>query len=81
MKIISYNPIYAPNFEALNLQWLEELFYVEPHDTEVLGNPEKYIIEPGGNIFFILKDEKDSIWSGVYCSYYFYGERPDFYWS
>ncbi|HET8887218.1 MAG TPA: GNAT family N-acetyltransferase [Salinimicrobium sp.] len=58
MKIISYNPIYAPNFEALNLQWLEELFYVEPHDTEVLGNPEKYIIEPGGNIFFILKDEK-----------------------
>lgn len=58
MEIITYSPQYAAAFKALNLEWLEHFFYVEPHDEEVLGNPEKYIIEPGGNIFFVRENDR-----------------------
>ncbi|MDT0650860.1 GNAT family N-acetyltransferase [Autumnicola edwardsiae] len=53
MEILSYAPQYAENFKNLNLAWLERLFSVEPHDEEVLGDPNKYIIQPGGTIFFV----------------------------
>lgn len=53
MRILSYDPTYAEDFKELNLAWLKKYFWVEPHDEEVLGNPEKYIIAPGGSIFFV----------------------------
>lgn len=53
MEILSYSPKYAEDFKRLNIAWLEKYFWVEPHDEEVLGDPEKYIIEPGGTIFFV----------------------------
>ncbi|HSP11720.1 MAG TPA: GNAT family N-acetyltransferase [Salegentibacter sp.] len=56
MEIISYQPQYAKDFKDLNIAWLEKYFWVEPHDEEVLGKPEKYIIEPGGNIFFVKEE-------------------------
>lgn len=58
MTIIHFDPKYRQQFKELNLEWLEHFFHVEPHDEEVLGNPEKYIIEPGGNIFFVKDNEK-----------------------
>ena len=58
MEIISYEPQYAEAFRQLNIEWLEKYFWVEPHDEEVLGKPGKYIIEPGGNIFFVLENKK-----------------------
>lgn len=57
MEILNWDKKYAEEFEKMNLHWLNEFFYVEPHDEEVLGKPEKYIIEPGGKIFFVRKDE------------------------
>lgn len=58
MEIISYEPQYAEDFKNLNIEWLEKYFWVEPHDEEVLGKPEKYILDPGGTIFFVLENEK-----------------------
>ncbi|PKD20271.1 GNAT family acetyltransferase [Salegentibacter salinarum] len=58
MEIISFKSAYAEDFKNLNLAWLEKYFWVEPHDEEVLGRPEKYIIETGGNIFFVKDDKK-----------------------
>ncbi|MGI0106184.1 GNAT family N-acetyltransferase [Salinimicrobium sp. WS361] len=58
MEIISFDQKYAEDFRQLNIEWLEKYFWVEPHDEEVLGKPEKYIIEPGGNIFFVLEDDR-----------------------
>ncbi|MFD0975878.1 GNAT family N-acetyltransferase [Salinimicrobium gaetbulicola] len=58
MKTITYDPKYAKQFKELNLEWLEHFFVVEPHDEEVLGNPEKYIINPGGNIFFVKDGDR-----------------------
>lgn len=57
-EIISYQPQYARNFRDLNVEWLETFFWVEPHDEEVLGNPEKYIIGPGGHIFFVKENQE-----------------------
>ncbi len=58
MEILSYTPKYAEDFKNLNIAWLEKYFWVEPHDEDVLGNPEKYIIEPGGNIFFVKDNDE-----------------------
>lgn len=45
-------------FKTLNLEWLEKYFSVEPHDVEVLSNPEEHIIKPGGEIFFARTDNE-----------------------
>ncbi|MEN8885829.1 MAG: GNAT family N-acetyltransferase [Winogradskyella sp.] len=58
ITIINYNAAYAKHFYDLNIEWLETFFYVEPYDAEVLSNPETYIINKGGYIFFVLKDHK-----------------------
>lgn len=52
IEIIPFSSQFASEFQELNLAWLKKYFWVEDHDREVLGNPKKYIIEPGGNIFF-----------------------------
>ncbi len=58
MEILSFTPKYSEDFKNLNIAWLKKYFWVEPHDEDVLGNPEKYIIEPGGNIFFVKDNEE-----------------------
>ncbi len=57
MKIIPYKPQYANDFKQLNIEWLETYFYVEPYDLAVLSDPEHYIINKGGYIFFVKDDE------------------------
>ena len=61
MNIVSWQPEFSGAFKNMNLQWLEEFFWVEPHDEDVLGDPEKYIIEPGGMIFYVQDINKDLI--------------------
>ena len=53
IEIIPFRQEYAKDFKELNIAWLEKFFWVEPHDEEVLGKPDKYILQPGGNIFFV----------------------------
>lgn len=57
MQIVSYQEKYAAQFKALNIEWLETYFYVEPYDLKVLSNPDTYIISKGGHIFFVLLDD------------------------
>ena len=56
LEIISYEPEYSTDFYELNVEWLDTFFYVEDFDREVLSNPEKYILDPGGYIFFALQE-------------------------
>lgn len=51
-EIVDFEPLLAPQFERLNREWLEALFTVEPIDARVLGNPQRYVIDPGGFILF-----------------------------
>ena len=52
IEIVGYETKYASHFYDLNVAWLENYFYVEPYDQNVLSNPKKYVIDPGGYIFF-----------------------------
>jgi GNAT superfamily N-acetyltransferase len=56
LRIVTYDPRYAGAFARLNLEWIEMFLEVEPRDTEVLEDPERIIIDPGGEVFFLLQD-------------------------
>jgi GNAT superfamily N-acetyltransferase len=56
VTIEPYRKGLAPVFERLNREWIERLFRVEPADAEVLGDPERTILTPGGQIFFARLD-------------------------
>lgn len=58
IEIIDFEPKYRDDFKNLNVEWLEKYFEVEPYDKEVLSNPEKYILEKGGKIFFAKLEDK-----------------------
>lgn len=50
VKILSYHPEHQPWFEKFYRDWIEEFFWMEPIDFDVLQNPEEHIIEKGGTI-------------------------------
>ena len=41
-----------------SLQWIKKYFKVEEEDLKILKNPESYVIDGGGQIFFALLDGK-----------------------
>jgi GNAT superfamily N-acetyltransferase len=51
LRIVPYRPEHAEAFRDLNLAWIRKHFVVEDRDARDLGEPEKYIIAPGGHIF------------------------------
>ena len=57
MIILPYNTMYASHFYDLNVEWLHTYFYVEPYDEMVLSEPEKYILDKGGHIFFAVEND------------------------
>ena len=52
ITILPYSAKHAHIFDRLNRAWIEQYFTVEPFDDLVLKQPEKYILEPGGEIWF-----------------------------
>lgn len=58
VEIVEYQPHHREAFYELNRQWIESHWQLEPHDIEVLENPEKHILEPGGHIFVALYNGK-----------------------
>ncbi len=57
MQVVPYRAELAPAFAALNLEWIERLFALEPADLAVLRDPEAAILAPGGALFFVLDGE------------------------
>jgi len=45
-------------FRQLNEQWIAKYFVLEEKDRLTLNEPEKYIIRPGGHIYFAMLDEE-----------------------
>jgi GNAT superfamily N-acetyltransferase len=58
VRIQGFDPRYLPVFIELNRQWIEKYFVIEPMDIAQLENPYESILNPGGEIFFVMKDEK-----------------------
>ena len=53
--IVPFRRELASAFQKLNLAWIERLFAVEEADRKLLGDPERAIIAPGGQIFLDRK--------------------------
>lgn len=51
-NIIPFTNALAFHFRDLNIEWLENYFYVETHDADLLNNCKELIIDQGGYIFF-----------------------------
>lgn len=56
VQIIEYQDQYAADFARLNYEWLEKHFDIEAYDRQVLNNPQKYILDNGGYIYFAIVD-------------------------
>ncbi|HEU4699028.1 MAG TPA: GNAT family N-acetyltransferase [Gemmatimonadales bacterium] len=56
IEVVPYAPAYRAAFAALNREWIERHFVMEPADHAVLDDPEGAILAPGGAIFFVLED-------------------------
>ena len=54
VRIVPYKPAYREAFYTLNTAWIEAHFEMEPKDQEVLGDPETFVLEPGGHILIAL---------------------------
>ena len=56
LSIIPYRDDLAHAFRDINIEWIEAMFVVEPHDQHVLDHPRETIIDPGGSILFVAVD-------------------------
>lgn len=56
VDIVDFADCYGDAFARLNIEWLEAYFVVEPVDHEVLSNPRRSIIEPGGAVLYACID-------------------------
>lgn len=52
LRLFEYQPCYAPFFEQINSQWINDMFVLEEIDKNVLQNPQQQIIDKGGFIWF-----------------------------
>ena len=58
LTVRSFHPGDEAAFRDINLEWIERYFAVEAKDREVLGNPYKYILDPGGAILLAVEGER-----------------------
>lgn len=57
VRVSLFDPRYAEAFARLNYEWIETYFAVEEMDRFQLRDPQKTILNEGGEIFFILENE------------------------
>lgn len=52
VEIKDYNPSYKRYFKQLNLKWLNRHFRPEPADLLVLNDPQRQVMDKGGQVLF-----------------------------
>lgn len=52
ITIEHFQPELANDFKIINQAWIEKYFVIEEEDQRVLNDPQKYIINTGGEILF-----------------------------
>ena len=58
VRLRQFQPGDEVAFRALNEAWIAKYFVIEEADREVLGNPVRNILKPGGHIFLALSGEQ-----------------------
>jgi GNAT superfamily N-acetyltransferase len=56
-----YDPKWKGDFARLNYEWIEGYFEIEEMDRKILEEPERYILEPGGQILFAESAEGEIV--------------------
>jgi GNAT superfamily N-acetyltransferase len=56
LRIIPFTDDLAPAFHAINAEWIEAMYVMEPADRDVLENPRARIIDRGGDILFVAAE-------------------------
>lgn len=56
VEIIAFSEELSEPIKTLNYEWLEKYFRVEEGDIASLSNPQKYIIDKGGHIYYAKLD-------------------------
>src|ERR1043165_2785072 len=54
IEIVDYDPSYHQPFKDMNIAWIAKDFFVEDVDIEVLDDPDRFILNPGGCIIMAL---------------------------
>ncbi len=57
LAIREYSDDPAPDFYAINAEWIEATFTLEKKDRELLSRPRETIVDPGGVVLFIESAE------------------------
>jgi putative acetyltransferase len=55
-RVVPWRPDLRADFERLNLEWIERWFVVEDEDRKAFDDPGGRIVEPGGQIFFVVDE-------------------------
>lgn len=58
IRIVPFAPEWAEAFARLNQAWIEQFFRMEESDHTMLRNPQSYILDAGGQIFFALDGDE-----------------------
>ena len=58
IRLITFNEKYVASFVELNREWIQKYFALEEADQQQLLYPEKNILKKGGEIFFVLENDK-----------------------
>jgi GNAT superfamily N-acetyltransferase len=53
-EVVTWREEWRDAFERLNREWIETWFELEAADRETFGDPQGKIVDPGGQIFFVL---------------------------
>ena len=54
VTVVPYREEFRAAFEQLNREWIEQYFALEEADRDIFSDPEARILQPGGQIFFVL---------------------------
>jgi DNA-binding MarR family transcriptional regulator/N-acetylglutamate synthase-like GNAT family acetyltransferase len=57
LAIREYDDELAPDFYAINAEWISSMFSLEKKDEDILLHPRKTILDPGGVILFVESAE------------------------
>ncbi|WP_438994828.1 bifunctional helix-turn-helix transcriptional regulator/GNAT family N-acetyltransferase [Pseudemcibacter sp.] len=58
IETVPYDIKYKDAWRHINQQWIEKLFVMEEEDIINLSDPEKYVLDKGGEIYFTLLNGK-----------------------
>lgn len=57
VEIVKFKPELAKYFYSINVEWVKDMFVMEELDEKILSNPQKHIIDKGGQIWFAVHKE------------------------